>query len=579
MEPPVQIWLGGRALAADDVDRAIQYYSEAMEGFRRTAADPKQHEPFINRWQADLSLRDLGRLYEQTARLAEAEHAYREAFEDALQNYAEYQSIVAIENGVGQVCAELITFLKKQGRGDEANRVLQSVIQQLSQRELEDAESYVHRGILLQSLPFDDRYSHVPVPDFEQALKLEPDNMGALFGLFVQRMWAISPRDSESCLSLAKRMVEVSPHDRRGWKALAHWNLAHNRLDEAEAAVSRWLECDGAGMDPLVSRAEILEKRGDLTAALRVADQLVQTDPLSGGAWLKRGEVNSRLGAWQAAVDDFKKAIHLNGNAWHWYKRLARASFQCGDYATAWTSLQTAFRLCPEDLSTLIWISPDQLAACPDKTLRQGIVGLADQAVERDGARCVARVYRAQLRLAVGNKEGALADINAAREILETNSDEQQNRDALNALAWLLATAPEPALRDSDQALTFAMAASRQAPEDYQVLNTLGVAYYRAGQWQAAIETLDKSVTRSPQNMYPFNGFFLAMANWQLGHQEDARRSYQASVESMDKHAPADEELRRFRAEAAELLGIKPDTSPAKITSPTPAEKEAAANP
>ena len=53
-----------------------------------------------------------------------------------------------------------------------------------------------------------------------------------------------------------------------------------------------------------------------------------------------------------------------------------------------------------------------------------------------------------------------------------------------------------------------------------------------------------------------FDWFFLAMAHWKLGNQEEARRWYDKAVEWTDEHGPGDEELRRFRAEAAELLGV-----------------------
>ena len=50
--------------------------------------------------------------------------------------------------------------------------------------------------------------------------------------------------------------------------------------------------------------------------------------------------------------------------------------------------------------------------------------------------------------------------------------------------------------------------------------------------------------------------FFLAMAHWQLSDKEQARKWYDQAVEWMEKNKPEDEELLRFRAEAAALLGL-----------------------
>jgi hypothetical protein len=58
-------------------------------------------------------------------------------------------------------------------------------------------------------------------------------------------------------------------------------------------------------------------------------------------------------------------------------------------------------------------------------------------------------------------------------------------------------------------------------------------------------------------NELSHNGFFLAMAHWQLGDKEQAHTWYDQAVQWMEKNKPQDEELGRFRAEAEELLGIE----------------------
>jgi hypothetical protein len=47
------------------------------------------------------------------------------------------------------------------------------------------------------------------------------------------------------------------------------------------------------------------------------------------------------------------------------------------------------------------------------------------------------------------------------------------------------------------------------------------------------------------------------MAHWQLGEKDKAREWYDRAVQWMDNNQPTDEELRRFRVEAAELLELK----------------------
>jgi hypothetical protein len=46
------------------------------------------------------------------------------------------------------------------------------------------------------------------------------------------------------------------------------------------------------------------------------------------------------------------------------------------------------------------------------------------------------------------------------------------------------------------------------------------------------------------------------MAHWRLGNKDEARSWYDKGVGWMDKHASTSESLKRFRNEAAELLGV-----------------------
>jgi tetratricopeptide (TPR) repeat protein len=125
-----------------------------------------------------------------------------------------------------------------------------------------------------------------------------------------------------------------------------------------------------------------------------------------------------------------------------------------------------------------------------------------------------------------------------------------------NRLAWVLATCPEARLRDPARARAAATKAVELQPKDARFWQSLGWAEYQTGNWQAAIRALDKvKELGSPGDSLEW--FPLAMAHWKLGHKDEARRWYDRAVEWMDKNNPRGPLLRRTRAEAAELLGIK----------------------
>jgi len=136
--------------------------------------------------------------------------------------------------------------------------------------------------------------------------------------------------------------------------------------------------------------------------------------------------------------------------------------------------------------------------------------------------------------------------------------------ERLNRIAWFLATNPDPEARDPAAAVGVARRlcdsirgnAGVAPPFEGEVLSTLGVAHYRNGEWKEAVAALEESI-KLRRGGDRFDFFFLAMAYWQLGKKEDARRRYDKAVQWMDKNKPKDAELHRFRAEASALLGIK----------------------
>jgi serine/threonine protein kinase/tetratricopeptide (TPR) repeat protein len=124
------------------------------------------------------------------------------------------------------------------------------------------------------------------------------------------------------------------------------------------------------------------------------------------------------------------------------------------------------------------------------------------------------------------------------------------------SLARLFAMCPATQFRNPNRAIEAANRALQRDPTSIRAWQALGIAQYRAGSWQAALEALTK-VGDLTDGGDSGEWFFIAMVQWQRGNKEEARRWYQQAVDWMQKHQPADAELRRFRAEAAELLEVK----------------------
>jgi tetratricopeptide (TPR) repeat protein len=233
--------------------------------------------------------------------------------------------------------------------------------------------------------------------------------------------------------------------------------------------------------------------------------------PFDSEAYFRRGLASARGERWQAALDDFRRALALKPDH-------AEAHYQRGLVWARSEKLEEAIA----DWSRAIVFKPDHAEALAARGEAYSRLGRQDKAAE---------------------------DYSRAAEL------RPDRPELLNEGAWCLATHPDPRRRDAGRAVLWSRKAVELEPADGRFWNTLGTAQYRAGDWRGAITALKQSITLQGYNSY--DGFFLAMARWQLGERDEALRLYNRAVPWMESFKPSSDELRRFRAEAAELLQIE----------------------
>jgi serine/threonine protein kinase len=130
------------------------------------------------------------------------------------------------------------------------------------------------------------------------------------------------------------------------------------------------------------------------------------------------------------------------------------------------------------------------------------------------------------------------------------------NPEALMYLAWFLASCPDARYRDPRRAIDLSRRGLALAPRSRSLWNALGVASYRAGNWADSIAALNRSLEFGSR-AEGIDWFFLAMAHTHLGDRMTAKPLYDMAVRWVEVNNPRDGELRRFRAEAAAVLGLK----------------------
>jgi len=138
----------------------------------------------------------------------------------------------------------------------------------------------------------------------------------------------------------------------------------------------------------------------------------------------------------------------------------------------------------------------------------------------------------------------------------ELENGEGDAASVLNDRAWQIVSDPDSRDADYRGGLRMAQSAVRMDPENPFYLNTLGVAQYRNGNWREALDTLREAAERNAAESHPYpsaeDSVFMAMAQWQLGNENEARELLDRTRKEME--GIHDEELESFLAEAEALI-------------------------
>jgi len=342
------------------------------------------------------------------------------------------------------------------------------------------------------------------------------------------------------------------------WLVLA---MTHHHLGHAEEA-RRWLDKAVRRMDQENAAKDIGPLRRQchvwaMCLALRKEAQALLakagTDKGSRIALVRRhnpymtfsiGRALWRKGAYHEAIAEFTKAVESKA-----------------DYVEAWTHRAYVRAWLGQDESAIadytkgIELNAKNAGLWHDRGLARARLGQWDQAIA-DNSKAIELGLR--LPTAWANRGSAYASLGqldrAVADYTKASDMDPKNANLHNDLAWRLATHPNP-IHDPGRAVEWAKKAVHLAPKHANYWNTLGVAHYRAGDWKAALAALENLIGLTKGGS-SFDWYFLAMCHEKLGDKEKAREWYNRATRWMDKNQATNEELCRFRVEAAQVLGV-----------------------
>jgi protein O-mannosyl-transferase len=316
---------------------------------------------------------------------------------------------------------------------------------------------------------------------FRHALIVTKDNYVAWSGLGYYLAEQGQPRQAEACYRAA---VEINPSFAEAWNGLGYTLAAMRRHDEAitsfETAI-RLVPDHLKARDNLATTLAACGRLDEAKAQCRAASQL---DAHAAEPHSNLGALLAREGKWVEAVAEFRLALERDPLLDEARCGLAGALAKQGNYEEAIRALTELLKLRPAN-------SPARLQLGVILALQ----GNGDQAISEfsellraNPADSAAHYHLALALSAQGKFRDAILHYRAA---VKARPDFPE---ALNNLAWMLATQPDPQLRDGQQALDLAERACRLT--EYKrafMVGTLAAAYAEAGRFPEAVAAAEKA--------------------------------------------------------------------------------------
>jgi Flp pilus assembly protein TadD len=301
-----------------------------------------------------------------------------------------------------------------------------------------------------------DRYAYFPLlgvysaASFLSADWLRRVDRKLLWGASIAMLVALgvaTHRQSKYWVSsetLFRRAVEVEPNNPVAAYLLG-MALAEKKDPAAEPWLRRAVEAGPADVQARMALGQHLMDRGSTAAAVVELDRAVELAPHFAEPYLRRGIAYAKGGDYRRALVDFDRAAELDpAGADPWFN---------------------------QGLAQLALGKP-------------GLAALAfEEAVKRDGRHRFAWLQLGLVRLQMGDAKLGVTVLRRAAGV------QPRSIEAVNTLAWVLATHPDDKIRDGGQAVEWIEPIVRSTAPDPSLLDTLAAAYACAGRRDDAVNT------------------------------------------------------------------------------------------
>jgi Flp pilus assembly protein TadD len=295
-------------------------------------------------------------------------------------------------------------------------------------------------------------------------------------------------------LLAAGRPAEAVDHFRKSIQLHPDGIVAHNdysavlkqsgRLAEAETEARKAIELGPKLVAPQVNLVEILLKQGRLNEAVEEYKSILQLVPASAPGRIGLADTLCLLGRSDEAISCYREVLGDDPNNTEVRIKLGRALIERGDFAAA-----------ESEFSSVLQTDPKQAKAIDGLGYALARQGRLDEARSRflesmqlDPKDAYPHFHYAMSLSAQPQAREALVEYRKALAL------DPQLSLACNNLAWMLATHPDPQIRNGQEAVELGERACRLTNNEQPFyLGTLAAAYAEAGRFNDAMATAEKA--------------------------------------------------------------------------------------
>ena len=318
--------------------------------------------------------------------------------------------------------------------------------------------------------------------DYNKALALRPNLSIALRG---RGIYYLVHNNAEKAAEDLSKLASLEPEDSRVHEVLALSQLFQKKVDLALASLNRALELDPDRGAAHFYRAQIYLEKKDSEKALEDINRAIdlETDNLR---WrLLRAQIYHDSGNTKAALDEIERVLVVDP------KLLGAIELQAAILAAsdrmedAIAGLKRAAAAMPDNNDLLVTLAI--FFATNDQV--QQALDIYDKLLTKPIPHGPIYRSRGDLLLNLGRQAEAIAEYEKALQL------DPEDSGILNNLAWVLATSPEPTLRDAKRSLTLANRACEATEfKKAHILSTLAAAHAENGDFESAIQWSSKAV-------------------------------------------------------------------------------------